>query len=412
MVVTGLGAVTPVGLTAADTWSALLAGQSGVGPITLFDASQLEVRIGAEVKGFRPEQHIPPKELRHLDRSTQFAWVTAREALADAGLELPLEDPARLGVVCGSGAGAIERLIHQHEALLTRGPDRVLPTFLAHFMVASAPGVLAAQVGARGPTLGLSTACASGTHAIGEASWAIARGDADVMLAAGTEACLLPVLLAGFINMGALSRRNDAPARASRPFDAQRDGFVIGEGATTLVLEELAHARARAARIYCEVLGYASGNDAYHMVQPREQGAGAEQVMRQALASAGRQAGVAPTDVGYVNAHGTSTPVNDRLETLAIKRVFGTHASRLAVSSTKSTTGHLLGAAGALEGLACALALHTGWLPPTVNLDTPDPACDLDYVPHVARRWEPAVALSNSFGLGGHNATLVFGVAP
>src|SRR6266540_2339926 len=379
VVVTGLGAVTPVGNTVGDTWTNLLGGCSGIDTITLFDTSAFSVKIGGEVKHFHPETLIQSKELKHMDRGTKFAMVAAR----------------------------VERVLSQQQVLLERGPERVSPMFLPHFLPDSASGMVAIALGAEGPNMAVASACATGSHAVGEALKTILRDDADVVVAGGTEASILPVIYAGFINMKALSARNDSPRRASRPFDAERDGFVISEGSAVLVLEELSHAQRRGARIYCEVVGYGSGNDAFHMVQPKDQGAGAAKVMRHALRDAARHCGLVPEDVGYINAHGTSTPYNDRFETAAIKDVFGEHARSLAVSSTKSMTGHMFGAAGTLEALVCVKALETGWLPPTINYEHPDPACDLDYVPNKARRWEPAAAMSNSFGLGGHNATVI-----
>ena len=408
VVVSGLGAVTPVGNCVADAWANLLAGCSGIDTVTLFDTTEFAVRIGGEVKHFKPEEHISPNELRHMDRSSKFALVAAREAVADAALDMSAECPERVGVVFGTAAGGVEKVLSQQQILLERGPDRVSPMFLPHFLPDSASGLLAIAFGAEGPNMAVASACATGSHAVGEALRTIAREDADVVLAGGTEASILPVIFAGFINMRALSACNDDPKRASRPFDAERDGFVISEGAAVLVLEEASHAVARGARIYCEVVGYASGNDAFHMVQPREQGAGAARVMRAALRDASRTGDMGLTDVGYINAHGTSTPYNDRFETAAIKDVFGSHARELAVSSTKSMTGHMFGAAGAVEAVACVKAIETGWLPPTINYEHPDPQCDLDYVPNKARRWTPSGAMSNSFGLGGHNATIVF----
>ncbi|MGI9149550.1 MAG: beta-ketoacyl-ACP synthase II [Chloroflexota bacterium] len=408
VVVTGLGAITPVGNSVPKTWDNLLAGCSGIAPITLFDTSGFGVRIGGEVKDFKPEALIPSKELRHMDRGAKFALVAAKEAVADAGLDVPASCPERVGIILGTAAGGVERIISQHQVLLERGPDRVSPMFLPHFLPDSASGLVAIALGAEGPNMAVASACATGSHAVGEAFKTIVRDDADVIVAGGTEASLLPVIIAGFTNMRALSVRNDEPTRASRPFDAERDGFVIAEGCALLVLEEAQHARRRGARVYCEVVGYGSGNDAFHMVQPKDQGAGAAKVMRQALRDASRSVGLAPDEIGYVNAHGTSTPYNDRFETAAIKDTFGEHARRLAVSSTKSMTGHMFGAAGALEALVCAKALETGWLPPTINYEHPDPECDLDYVPNQSRRWRPTAAMSNSFGLGGHNATVVF----
>jgi 3-oxoacyl-[acyl-carrier-protein] synthase II len=407
VVVTGLGAVTPVGNTVADTWSNLLAGCSGIDRLTLFDPSNFSVQIGGEVKNFLPETLIPSKELRHMDRSAKFALVASKEAVADAQLDMERECAERVGIVFGTAAGGVERVLTQQQILLERGPDRVSPMFLPHFLPDSASGLVAIALGAEGPNMAVASACATGSHAVGEGYKTIVRDDADVVVAGGTEASILPVIFAGFINMRALSGRNDDPRRASRPFDSERDGFVISEGSAVLILEELAHAQQRGARIYCEVVGYGSGNDAFHMVQPKDQGAGAGKVMRAALRDASRTSGVAPEDVGYINAHGTSTPYNDRFETAAIKDVFGQHAYELAVSSTKSMTGHMFGAAGAVEALVCAKALETGWLPPTINYEHPDPECDLDYVPNKARRWQPTTAMSNSFGLGGHNATVV-----
>jgi 3-oxoacyl-[acyl-carrier-protein] synthase II len=410
VVVTGLGAVTPVGNSAAETWSNLLAGCSGIDTLSLFDTTGFAVRIAGEVKNFRPEDHISSKDLRHMDRGSKFALVAAREASNDARLDMSKECAERVGVIVGTAAGGVEKMLTQQQILLERGPDRVSPMFLPHFLPDSASGLVAIALGAEGPNMAVSSACATGSHAVGEALKTIARDDADVVLAGGTEAGILPVIFAGFINMRALSARNNDPKRASRPFDADRDGFVISEGAAVLVLEDAEHAQRRGARVYAEVVGYGSGNDAWHMVQPRDQGAGAAKVMRAALRDSQRTCGLVPGDIGYINAHGTSTPYNDRFETAAIKDVFGEHAANLAVSSTKSMTGHMFGAAGALEALACVKALETGWLPPTINYDKPDPECDLDYVPNKARRWTPSAAMSNSFGLGGHNSTVVFRV--
>ena len=412
VVVTGLGAVTPVGNSVPEVWANLLAGCSGIDTITLFDSTRFGVRIGGEVKNFKPEEHISSKDLRHMDRSAKFALVAAKEAVADAALDIAAMCAERVGVIVGTAAGGLERILTQQQVLLERGPDRVSPMFLPHFLPDAISGLVAISTGAEGPNMAVASACATGSHAVGEAFKTIQRDDADVMLAGGAEASLIPVIIAGFINMRALSTRNDDPQRASRPFDADRDGFVISEGAAVLVLEELEHAQKRGARIYCEVVGYGSGNDAFHMVQPKDQGAGAAKVMRHALRDGARTAGLAAADIGYVNAHGTSTPYNDRFETAAIKDVFGEHARRLLVSSTKSMTGHMFGAAGALEALACVKALQTGWIPPTINYERPDPECDLDYVPNKARQWQPTAAMSNSFGLGGHNATVVLRTFP
>src|SRR5579864_4265785 len=382
VVVTGLGAVTPVGNCVGETWSNLVAGRSGIDTLSLFDTDGFDVRIGGEVKNFRPEDHISSKELRHMDRGSKFAMVAAKEATVDAKLDMSHICAERVGVIFGTAAGGVEKMLSQQQILLERGPE--------------------------GPNMAVASACATGSHAVGEAMKTIQRDDADVMVAGGTEASILPVIFAGFINMKALSARNDEPARASRPFDADRDGFVISEGAAVLLLEEAQHAERRGARIYAEVVGYGSGNDAWHMVQPRDQGAGAAKVMRAALRDAARTRELLASDIGYINAHGTSTPYNDRFETAAIKDVFGEHAGRLAVSSTKSMTGHMFGAAGAMEALACVKSIETGWLAPTINYETPDPECDLDYVPNQARQWTPTAAMSNSFGLGGHNSSVIF----
>src|SRR5438552_10999904 len=354
VVVTGLGAVTPVGNSVPDAWSNLLAGCSGIDTLTLFDTSAFGVKIGGEVKRFKPEEIIPSKELRHMDRSAKFALVATKEAMADAALDVAGQCPERVGVIFGTAAGGLERVLTQQQVLLERGPDRVSPMFLPHFLPDSASGLVAIAIGAEGPNMAVPRACATGSHAVGEGFKTIQRDDAEVVLAGGTEASILPVIFAGFTNMRALSSRNDEPKRASRPFDADRDGFVISEGSAVLVLEEAEHAQRRGARVYCEVVGYGSGNDAFHMVQPKDQGAGAAKVMRVALRDAARTSGLDPTEIGYINAHGTSTPYNDRFETAAIKDVFADHARVLAVSSTKSMTGHMFGAAGAIEAVACA----------------------------------------------------------
>jgi beta-ketoacyl-acyl-carrier-protein synthase II len=404
VVVTGLGAVTPVGNCLDDTWSSLLAGRSGIGTISQFDASDLGVRIGGEVKDFSVNGTIGPKELRHMDRSTQFGVVATREAIADAGLEITPENSDEVGVYYGSAAGGINSLLEQERIRVERGPDRVSHMFLPYFLVDTTSGVLAMQLGASGPNVAIVSACATGAQAIGEASEAVRRGDASVVIAGGTEAPLLPVIVAGFVNMRALAANNDDPPRASRPFDLDRSGFVLAEGAATVVLETLEHARSRGARIYAEVAGYGSSNDAFHMVAPRDQGLGAAQCMRLAL----RKASLPPEAIDYINAHGTSTPLNDKYETEAIKRVFDDQAYRLAVSSTKSMVGHMMGAAGAIESIVCVKAIHDGPIPPTINYDTPDPDCDLDYTPNVARTRDVRVAMTNSFGLGGHNTSVIF----
>src|SRR6266436_3690642 len=404
VVMTGAGAVTPVGNTAEEFWASLLAGRSGIGPITRFDASQMPTRIAGEIKGFDPLKYIDKKDDRKFDRFLKYAVACAVLAVEDAGLKTDRVDATRFGVLVGSGIGGIETLLEQYAILTEKGPDRVSPFFVPMIIVNMASGVISMRFGAKGPNSSVVTACATGNHAIGEAMRIIERGDADVMIAGGSEAIIVPLTIAGFSQMKAMSTRNDEPTKASRPFDAGRDGFVCGEGGGLVVLESLEHARQRDARIYAEMVGYGMTGDAHHMTAPDPEGDGAARAMAAAL----RDGGLEPTTVGYINAHGTSTPYNDRFETLAIKRVFGDHARRLAISSTKSMTGHMLGAAGGVEAIATALALHHGVLPPTINYETPDPDCDLDYVPNQARKHDVEVALSNAFGFGGTNATLAF----
>ena len=402
-VITGLGAVTPIGNSAPATWEAAVAGRSGIDVIRSFDASAFPVRIAAEVKGFEVGDIAPPKEARRMERNVLLALASAREAWADSGIEQ--YDRERAGIVLGSAIGGVVGIVEQAEILRERGPDRVSPFFLPNVLVDSASGQIAISLGLRGPNYAPVSACATGSHAVGEAAETIKRGAADIVLAGGTEACMHPLILAGFCAMRGLADDNDDPPNASRPFDATRAGFVIGEGACVLVVEELEAARARGARIYAEVLGYGASNDAHHMAQPDPDSAGVAIMMRSAL----ERARVDPARVGYVNAHGTSTPLGDLAETRAIKQVFGERAYQLAVSSTKSVTGHCFGAAGAIEAMMCALAVHHGVLPPTMNYRTPDPECDLDYVPNESRRVEVDVALSNAMGLGGHNACVLLG---
>ena len=404
VVMTGAGAVTPVGNTAEEFWASLLAGRSGIGPITRFDASQMPTRIAGEIKGFDPLKYIDKKDDRKFDRFLKYAVACAVMAVEDAGLKTDRVDATRFGVLVGSGIGGIETLLEQYAILTEKGPDRVSPFFVPMIIVNMASGVISMRFGARGPNSSVVTACATGNHAIGDAMRIIQRGDADVMIAGGAEAIIVPLTIAGFCQMKAMSTRNDDPTKASRPFDAERDGFVCGEGGGLVVLESLEHARAREARIYAEIVGYGMTGDAHHMTAPDPEGDGAARAMAAAL----RDATLEPSSVGYINAHGTSTPYNDKFETIAIKRVFGDHAKKLAVSSTKSMTGHLLGAAGGIEAIATAFALHHGMLPPTMNYEKPDPDCDLDYIPNQARKQEIEVALSNAFGFGGTNATLVF----
>jgi 3-oxoacyl-[acyl-carrier-protein] synthase II len=399
--VTGLGAITPLGLDVASTWRAAVAGESGIDFIRSFDASGFPVRIAAEVKEFDPSTVAPPKEARRLDRNVLLALGAAKEAVADAALDG--FDPARVGVVLGSAIGGFHGIMEQGEVLRERGPDRVSPHFLPSVLVDSASGQLAISLGLRGPNYAVVSACATGSHAVGEAAELIRRGDADAVLAGGTEACMHPLILAGFCAMRGLAAEEQHPPRASRPFDATRAGFVIGEGACVLVLEELEAARARGASVYAEVIGYGASNDAYHMAAPDPEFVGVSEMMRAAL----QRARLQPDDVDYINAHGTSTPLGDLAETNAIKDVFGDHAYELAVSSTKSVMGHTFGAAGAIEAMMCVLAIRDGVIPPTTNYEVPDPDCDLDYVPNEARKADVKVALSNAMGLGGHNGCVI-----
>jgi len=404
VVVTGLGLVTPVGLDVESSWSALLAGDSGAGPITQFDASDYPVRFACEVKGFDPELHMDRKDARRADRFLQFAMASAAQAAEQAGLEEAIRStsPERAGVIVGSGIGGLSTLEQQHEKLLDKGPGRVSPFFIPMFIGDMAAGMISMRYGAQGPNYATVSACASSAHAVGAALRAIRVGEADVMIAGGTEATVTPLCMAGFASMKALSERNDSPQTASRPFDATRDGFVLGEGSAMLILETLDHARNRGARIIAELAGFGQSADAYHMTAPPPGGEGAQIAMRAAMRDAGLEAG----DVDYVNAHGTSTPANDATETAALKAVLGDRASEILVTSTKSMTGHTLGAAGALEAAICALVCERGKIPPTINYETPDPACDLDYAVDGAVDAEVRAALTNSFGFGGHNVCL------
>jgi 3-oxoacyl-[acyl-carrier-protein] synthase II len=404
VVITGMGAITPLGNDVETFWRNVVAGRSGVGPITLFDASAMKTRIAAEVKGFDPEAWFGRKEARRMDRYAQFALAATQQALQDARLDPAHVDRERVGVILGTGIGGIGALVQGVETLMTRGPDRISPFMVPMMLADTAPGLIAIAYGFRGPNMAVVTACASGTNAIGEAMHLIRRGDADVVIAGGAEAAILPVAVAAFNVMGAISTRNEEPERASRPFDRTRDGFVMGEGAGILILERLEHARARGARIYAEAVGYGTSADAYHITAPLENGEGAALAMRRALADAG----LSPRDIDYINAHGTSTPLNDKSETQAIKAVFGEAAYDVPISSTKSMIGHLLGAAGAVEAIVCIRAITDGVIPPTINYEHPDPECDLDYVPNVARRRPVRTAMSNSFGFGGHNACVIF----
>jgi 3-oxoacyl-[acyl-carrier-protein] synthase II len=403
VVVTGLGAVTPLGNDAPSTWRAAVAGESGIDWIRAFDPSPFPVRVAAEVKDFDPSGIAPPKELRKMDRNVVLGLAAAVEAWEDA--DVGDVDPTRAGIVFGSAIGGVSGIVEQGDVLRERGPDRVSPNFLPQVLVDSASGQIAISLGVKGPNYAVVSACATGSHAIGEAAELIKRGDADVVLAGGTEAAIHPLILAGFCAMRGLAAEDEHPPRASRPFDATRAGFVMGEGACVLVLEDEERAQARGATAYATVLGYGASNDAHHMAQPEPEATGVALMMKRAL----ERAGVEPERVGYVNAHGTSTPLGDLAETRAIKQVFGDHAYHLAVSSTKSVMGHCFGAAGAIEGMMCVLALRDGVLPPTINYREPDPECDLDYVPNEAREAQVDVALSNAMGLGGHNGCVLFG---
>ncbi|MEW6047651.1 MAG: beta-ketoacyl-ACP synthase II [Bacillota bacterium] len=403
VVVTGMGVISPIGIGLDAFWSALVEGRSGIGPIRRFDASSLDCRIAGEVRDFDPTAYMDRKEARRADRFAQFAIAASLMARSDANLpDAPLGP--RAGIVIGSGIGGMETWEESHTALVQKGPGRVSPFTVPMMIPNMAAGLVSIRLGAEGPSRCTVSACASGADAIGDGLRMVQRGDVDVVLAGGTEAAITPFAIAAFAAAKSLSTRNDEPQRASRPFDRDRDGFVMGEGAGILVLEWLEHALARGARIYAEVIGYGATGDAFHITQPAPEGRGAALAMEVAL----RDAGIPPQSVDYINAHGTSTEYNDWYETLAIKRVFGDHAFKIAVSSTKSMTGHLLGAAGGVEAIASVLAIQRGVLPPTINLENPDPRCDLDYVPNRARRHPVRVAISNSFGFGGHNAVLVF----
>ena len=404
VVVTGLGAVTPVGNDVPAMWAALLAGKSGVGPIQSFDASAFESRIAAEVKGFDPASYISPKEIRRTERFTQLAIAAATQAVRQSGVSIEREDPFRCGVIIGSGMGSMHLIEEQHSVYLAKGPKKLTPFMIPMLICSMAPGHVAMNLGFKGPNFCTTTACASGAHGVGEAFRIIQRGAADVMLGGGTESCVSPMAVGGFCALMALSRRNGEPAKASRPFDRERDGFVIGEGAGVLVLEELEHAKKRGAAILAEMAGYGLTADAYHMTAPDPEGTGAAKAMALAL----EDARMRPEDVTYLNAHGTSTELNDKIETLAIKKTFGPAAKTVAVSSTKSMTGHLIGAAGGVEAVISVLAITDGVMPPTINYEHPDPECDLDYVPNHARRAAVKAVLSNSLGFGGHNATVIF----
>lgn len=404
VVITGIGMISPLGIGNEPTWQGLLEGRSGIGPITKFDATDYACRIAGEVKGFDPEKWIEKKEIKKSDTFIHYAVAAAQMAVDDSGLDTLKEDPDRLGVIIGSGIGGLPLIEETHRKLLEKGPSRISPFFIPGLIVNLAAGHVSIRFKAQGPSSAPATACATGAHAIGDAFRIIQHDDADIMFAGGSEAVITPLAVGGFSAMRALSTRNDEPQRASRPWDAGRDGFVMGEGAGILIIEEREHAIARGAKIYCEITGYGMSSDAFHITSPSEDGSGMMRVMQRALKDARLQ----PTDIQYINAHGTSTPVGDKTETIAVKRVFADHAYKLAVSSTKSMTGHLLGAAGGLESAITALAIINRILPPTINYEVPDPECDLDYVPNKARPMDLVHAMSNSFGFGGTNATLIF----
>jgi len=404
VVVTGLGCISPVGLDVTSTWEGLVSGKNGVGPVTHFDASEIATQIAAEANGFDPENRLAAKEARRMDRFIQLGLCAGLEAFEDSGIDLNSADPNQIGVLIGAGIGGLGTIEETTRQMMEKGARKVSPFYIPSSIINMVSGNLSIMLGLRGPNLAVVTACTTGTHAIGEAARMVALGDADVMIAGGTEAAITPTSMAGFAAAKALSRRNDQPARASRPWDVERDGFVMGEGAGILVLESEEHAKRRGARIYAELAGYGVSGDAHHMTQPAPGGEGAARCMANAL----RNAQMNPDDIGYVNAHGTSTPLGDLAETMALKAVFGPHANSLMVSSTKSMIGHLLGAAGGVEAVATVKTLFHEVVPPTINLDTQDPECDLDYVPHTAREREVHAAVSNSFGFGGTNGTLVF----
>lgn len=404
VVVTGMGAVTPVGNTVEETWNNLVAGKSGIAPITAFDASKMEVKYGGEVKNFDPGELFGRKEARRLDRYTHFVMEVSRQAIEDSQVLVNGANRSRVGFVVGSCVGGVGSILEQYEVLQQKGPARVSPFLINMILPDTGPARVAIDYHLTGPNMAVLTACATGANSLGEAREIITRGDAEVMIAGGSEAVINPLILAGFQTMKALALNSDDPAKACRPFDFNRDGFVMSEGAVVLVLEELEHARERHAKILAEFVGYGTSVDAYHMAAPPEDGAGAVVAMQKAI----QQAGIEPNEVDYVNAHGSGTRLNDKVETLAIKKVLGERAYDTVVSSSKSMTGHLFGAAGAIEAMVCVKSITDGIIPPTINYETPDPDCDLDYAPNEARRANVTVAMSNSFGLGGHNATIIF----
>jgi 3-oxoacyl-[acyl-carrier-protein] synthase II len=404
VVLTGLGLITPLGIGVEKSWSGLTAGKSGIRRITHFDASSFQTQIAGEVEGFDPGDYIEPKEVKKMDRFIHFGVAASVMAMEDSQLKIDERNAGRVGVYVGAGMGGLPAIEHYHKILLEKGPRRITPFFIPMLIINLAAGQISIKIGAKGPNSAPATACATGSHAIGDAFKVIQRGDADAMIAGGTESVITAMGIGGFNAMKALSTRNDEPKKASRPFDRDRDGFVMGEGAGIVVLEELTSAVERNAKIYAEIVGYGLTGDAYHITSPSPGGEGAARCMAMAL----HDAGIAPSQVDYINAHGTSTKHGDELETAAIRTVFREHASKLAVSSTKSMTGHLLGAAGGVEAVVCALSIRDDKIPPTINLDNPDPECDLDYVPHKARLAKVRCSMSNSFGFGGTNACLLF----
>jgi len=404
VVVTGMGVIASLGHNVNDFWASLLAGKCGIDRVSLFDAKDYTCRIGAEVRGFDPAAHMDPKEVRRNDRYTHFGFCAAKQATSDAKLDMTREDPDRVGVIIGSGIGGMWTIENQHKVLLERGPRKVSPFMIPALISNMCSGLVAIELGARGPNFSIVSACATATHAIGESLRMIRGGEADVMVCGGAEAAITPLAYAGFCSMKAMSTNNEAPQKSSRPFDLNRDGFIMAEGSGILVIESLEHALARGAHIYCEIAGYAATCDAYHITSPDPEGKGLSLAMSRALSDAR----VAPADIDYINAHGTSTPYNDKFETLAIKKVFGDCAHKVLVSSTKSMTGHLLGAAGGVEAVVSIKTIQTGEVAPTINLETPDPDCDLDYVPNVKRSADVQTVLTNNLGFGGQNAALVF----
>lgn len=405
VVVTGLGVVTSLSCQVEDLWKRICRGESGIRPVTLFDVTHFRVKFGGEVPNWNPDGYITPKDAKRIDRFAQFALVAAIDAVKDSGLDFTKEDRERCGVIIGSGIGGLNEFESQHLRLIEKGPDKVSAFTIPKLMVNAGAGHVSIQWGLRGPSTAVATACASAANAMGDAFRSIQYGDSDIMITGGSEAALTPMGISGFANMRALSERNDAPQRASRPFDADRDGFILSEGAGLLIFEELEHAQARGARIYAEVLGYGLSSDGGHITQPDENGTGAAKAMTMAL----HDAKLDPTAIGYINAHGTSTPLGDAAETAAIKSVFKDHARKVSISSTKSQLGHLLGASGGVEMVLSVLAVRDSVIPPTINLETPDPKCDLDYTPNQARERKISAAMSNSFGFGGHNGSLVIG---